>query len=101
MQTLPASWDLARCILIGGTGRTFLYAARNCWQAARVEKTSRAEKLLVLHVKCQNEVVRDDSAKPLFDSTAPVWTREVEEDVAATTIILRTFRPPTAAQLLE
>ena len=55
-------------------------------QAARVEKTSRSEKLLVSHVKCQNEVVRDDSAKPLVDSTAPVWTREVEEDVAATTI---------------
>ena len=95
MQTLRASLDLAGCILIGGTGRTFLYVARNCWQAARVEKTRRAENLLVLLVKCQNEVVGDDSAKPLFDSTAPVWTREVEEDVAATTIILRRKDIPT------
>ena len=35
------------------------------------------------------------TAKPLFDSTAPVWTREAEKDVAVTTVNLRRKAIPT------
>ena len=70
---------------------------------ARREDQSGGEGAGTYVVKCQNEVIGDGSAKATLRlTTAPVWTREARSRMLLqTTIILRTFRQPTLAQLLE